>query len=85
MTFSKNQIKKLKPLERVFSQAVNDYKGIGTTNKENDTVYEIYREAFPEKANNLSTNWSCSTCLLKLYKAVGIEYFRSIKETGGEG
>lgn len=76
MTFTKEQLEKLKEAEPYFNQAKNGY--IRYASRALHTlVADTYFEATGQK---IPANWSCSICVLNLYRKVGYFYFKDLEE-----
>ena len=76
MTFTKEQLEKLKEAEPHFIQAKSGY--IRYASRALHTlVADTYFEATGQK---IPANWSCSICVLNLYRKVGYFYFKDLEE-----
>lgn len=76
MTFTKEQLEKLKEAEPYFTQAKSGY--IRYASRALHTlVADTYYEATGQK---IPANWSCSICVLNLYRKVGYFYFKDLEE-----
>lgn len=76
MTFTKEQLEKLKEAEKQFKTARDGYVRYATRAL-NDLVANTYFEATGQK---IPSNWSCSICVLNLYRKVGYFYFKDLEE-----
>lgn len=76
MTFTKEQLEKLKEAEVYFEQATHGYVRFAPRAL-HTLVADTYFEATGQK---IPANWSCSTCVLNLYRKVGAIYFNDKKE-----
>ena len=76
MTFTKEQLEKLKEAEKQFKTARDGYVRYATRAL-NDLVANTYFEATGQK---IPSNWSCSICVLNLYRKVGYFYLKDLEE-----
>ena len=76
MTFTKEQLEKLKEAEKQFKTARDGYVRYATRAL-NDLVANTYFEATGQK---IPANWSCSICVLNLYRKVGYFYLKDLEE-----
>lgn len=76
MTFTKEQLEKLKEAEPHFKTAKNGYVRFASRALHN-LVADTYFEATGQK---IPANWSCSICVLNLYRKVGYFYFKDLEE-----
>ena len=76
MIFNDEQMEKLKAAEKHFYSAQKGWIKYATRDTHN-LVADIYYEATGQK---IPKTWSCSICVLNLYRKVGTLYFRDLKE-----
>lgn len=76
MTFTKEQLEKLKEAEVFFEQATHGYVRYAPRVL-HTLVADTYYEATGQK---IPANWSCSICVLNLYRKVGYFYFKDLEE-----
>lgn len=76
MTFTKEQLEVLKEAEPHFRTAQNGYVRFATKAL-NNLVADTYFEATGQK---IPGSWSCSVCVLNLYRKVGWFYFKDLEE-----
>ena len=76
MTFTQEQLEKLKAAEPFFKTARDGYVRYATRDM-NNLVASTYFEATGQK---IPANWSCSICVLNLYRKVGYFYFKDKEE-----
>lgn len=76
MTFTKEQLEVLKQAEVHFNTARNGYVRYATRAM-NNLVADTYFEATGQK---IPGSWSCSVCVLNLYRKVGYFYFKDLEE-----
>lgn len=76
MTFTKEQLEKLKEAEVYFEQATHGYVRYAPRVL-HTLVADTYFEATGQK---IPANWSCSICVLNLYRKVGYFYFKDLEE-----
>lgn len=76
MTFTKEQLEKLKEAEPHFLTAKNGYVRYASRAL-HTLVADTYFEATGQK---IPANWSCSICVLNLYRKVGYFYFKDLEE-----
>lgn len=74
--FKKEHIDKLKHLEYYFTTATKYSYKRATTRQENELVRDVYKEAY---GVSLTNNLSCPSCVLKMFRTVGFEYFKSVE------
>lgn len=74
--FNKKQLDELKQYELHFYTAVKENYKRATPAALNDKIADVYEEMTGIKLNR---NWSCGTCVLNAFKAVGQLYFDSKK------
>lgn len=74
--FSKEQTDKLKHLEYYFTTATKYSYKRATTRQENELVRDVYKEAY---GISLTNNLTCPSCVLKMFRTVGFEYFKSVE------
>lgn len=72
--FTKEQIEKLKSFEHHFYTAVYENYKRASAASDNDYVADLFEKTTGGKLNR---NWSCGTCVLNAYKAVGKLYYES--------
>lgn len=76
MTFTKEQLEKLKEAEPHFLTAKSGYVRYASRAL-HTLVADTYFEATGQK---IPANWSCSICVLNLYRKVGYFYFKDLEE-----
>lgn len=76
MTFTPEQLEILKEAEPHFTQAKSGYIRYASRDLHN-LVADTYYEATGQK---IPANWSCSICVLNLYRKVGYFYFKDKEE-----
>lgn len=76
MTFTKEQLEILKEAEPHFLTAKSGYVRYATRAL-HTLVADTYFEATGQK---IPANWSCSICVLNLYRKVGYFYFKDLEE-----
>lgn len=76
MTFTPEQLEKLKKAEVHFTQAKNGYVKYASRDL-HTLVADTYYEATGQK---IPANWSCGICILNLYRKVGSIYFKDLEE-----
>ena len=76
MTFTQSQLEILKEAEVFFEQATHGYVRYAPRTL-HTLVADTYFEATGQK---IPANWSCSTCVLNLYRKVGSIYFKDKEE-----
>lgn len=76
MTFTKEQLEILKEAEPHFKSSRNGwvrYASKELSNKVADTYFKATGQVIPK-------TWSCSICVLNLYRKVGYFYFKDLEE-----
>ena len=76
MTFTPEQLEKLKEAEPHFRTARDGYIRYAPRVL-HTLVADTYYEATGQK---IPANWSCSICVLNLYRKVGYYYFKDLEE-----
>lgn len=76
MIFTDEQFESLKIAEPLFETAQKGYVKYATREITN-IVADVYFQATGQK---IPKNWSCSICVLNLYRRVGLDYFKDKEE-----
>lgn len=76
MTFTQAQLEKLKEAEPHFRTARDGFVRYAPRNL-HTLVANTYYEATGQK---IPANWTCSICVLNLYRKVGYFYFKDLEE-----
>lgn len=74
--FNEKQLNELRPYEHHFYTATKENYKRATPSTLNDKIADLYQEV---TGNKLNRNWTCGTCVLNAFKAVGELYYQSLE------